>query len=272
MKFLIGTQKDIASVNMINNLQSLGFNEIDEKKENFNVYKKDDFILLESDRELIYYDGLLDVIRKDFGTDVDYVVFLSKHASESGIPTLTTHVTGNLSDEAKYGGEPESLAIPLPNKMKLILENLKNKVSENNLDYEVSYEATHHGPTEIGVPLLFVEIGSSESRWKDKMAGKVIVESLLNSLNSNKTFKPVLGVGGGHYAPRHTDEAFERDIAYGHIIPEYMNPKEKVIKDAIMKTSKSLNEMIVHSNRTPKTLMEKVLNISDELGIKVKEL
>lgn len=76
MKFLIGTQKDIASVNMINNLQSLGFNEIDEKKENFNVYKKDDFILLESDRELIYYDGLLDVIRKDFGTDVDYVVFL----------------------------------------------------------------------------------------------------------------------------------------------------------------------------------------------------
>jgi D-aminoacyl-tRNA deacylase len=33
---------------------------------------------------------------------------------------------------------------------------------------------------------------------------------------------PVLvGIGGGHYAPRFTDVAFQRNIAFGHMIPSY---------------------------------------------------
>jgi D-aminoacyl-tRNA deacylase len=36
----------------------------------------------------------------------------------------------------------------------------------------VAYEVTHHGPTELGIPSCFVEIGSMETEWRDPAAGK----------------------------------------------------------------------------------------------------
>lgn len=271
MKFIVGSKKDEASVNIMESLKKMGFS-AKENLDSIKTYQLRDQVLLESEKELIYFDNVEELIRENYDLNLECVVFVSRHASDSGIPTLTTHVTGNLEDENKFGGDPESLAVPMPAKMRILLEEMKDSVDRKDLDYDVSYEVTHHGPTELGVPSLFLEIGSTESRWKDENAGDIVSGSLIKALESDRSFKTVLGVGDGHYAPRHTDEAFSRGIAYGHIIPEYMDPKKSVIEDAIEKSSKSLNEIIVHSNRTPNNLKEKVLGIAENKGIPIKEI
>ena len=46
--------------------------------------------------------------------------------------------------------------------MRDALKALLHYKEELNLDYEVSYECTHHGPS-LNVPAMFVELGSSEN-------------------------------------------------------------------------------------------------------------
>lgn len=49
-------------------------------------------------------------------------------------------------------------------------------------DFEVVYEVTHHGPTNLRKPLTFVEIGSSETEWTYEKAHEVVGESVVKAL------------------------------------------------------------------------------------------
>ncbi|HZT35594.1 MAG TPA: D-aminoacyl-tRNA deacylase, partial [Nitrososphaera sp.] len=49
----------------------------------------------------------------DFFPAAGAFIFLSKHKSDSSIPTLTCHSTGNFSGNP-YGGKPRELAIAAP--------------------------------------------------------------------------------------------------------------------------------------------------------------
>jgi hypothetical protein len=40
--------------------------------------------------------------------------------------------------------------------------------------YETGIECTHHGPSAVGVPSLFVEVGSDEPQWKDETAARAV--------------------------------------------------------------------------------------------------
>ena len=50
----------------------------------------------------------------------------------------------------------------------------------------------------------------------------------------------ILGIGGGHYAPRFTDVALEKNVAFGHMIPKYQieagNIDDAMLEQAIEKT------------------------------------
>ena len=46
--------------------------------------------------------------------DSEAFIFLSRHSSKSGIPTLTCHFTGNFSENNQYGGFPRELGICYP--------------------------------------------------------------------------------------------------------------------------------------------------------------
>ena len=92
-------------------------------------------------------------------------VFVSKHSSLSGIPTLSVHTPGNLG-EAGLGGIARKVSISPASAMKNALLEMKKKKEEMKLDYQVSYECTHHGPS-LDVPAMFVELGSSPKQWKD---------------------------------------------------------------------------------------------------------
>ncbi len=108
----------------------------------------------------------------------DRFIFLSKHASRSGIPTLTVHSIGNWGP-SDFGGRPGTLVPTIPGLMKLALLFLK-KCSEP-ISYEAVQEATHHGPYSAK-PTLFVEIGSAEREWRDERAAAQLAKALMMAL------------------------------------------------------------------------------------------
>ena len=97
--------------------------------------------------------------------DYDGFVFLSKHAAESGVLALTCHSTGNFS-EAKFGGNDRQVAIPHPDLQKYYLQTLQKHQSDFS-EFQITIEATHHGPTALTKPTIFIEIGTTQKQWTD---------------------------------------------------------------------------------------------------------
>jgi len=161
----------------------------------------------------IYHDGV-DRELASSGHAVDVIVFASRHASAAQKKTLTVHPIGNYG-KAEYGGRDRTLVPSAPFLMRNALELLKEK---NAGDYEVCYEATHHGPY-LEIPCFFIEVGSTEKEWQDEQACRAIAETILEM--EEKPFEVAIGIGGGHYAPCFTEIALERDVAFGHIAARY---------------------------------------------------
>ena len=171
---------------------------------------------LADDHELVFYEvagRLIYQDRIDEEVDADLIVFISRHASAQPVPALTVHVTGNY-EAADLGGEPGVLAPAAPAWMHAILGNLAARAPEG---YRVSYEVTHHGPTALRTPSLFVEIGSTATEWADPAAGRAVAESILSAA-PEETIN-LIGFGGTHYAVRQTEIALSSRGAFGHIVP-----------------------------------------------------
>ncbi|MCL7412244.1 MAG: hypothetical protein M8353_01320, partial [ANME-2 cluster archaeon] len=173
------------------------------------------FRMVEIDGIHIYQDGL-DRRLEECGFGSDILIFASRHRSKDGRQILTVHHTGNTK-EAKLGGSPMELASAAPQAMRSIYMNLRT-LSKNE-DFEVSIESTHHGPSDLKTPSLFVEIGSSEKEWVDPLAGRIVANAIL-MLGSDDV--PVaIGFGGNHYAPRQAKLMEDTEITFGHIFPTY---------------------------------------------------
>jgi len=181
----------------------------------YSVFEFKNYRLVEIKDPLIYQDGL-DRILKEAGFPANLLIFASKHRSKDARAILTVHSTGNIN-EAKFGGSQKHLAASSPQAVRSLLRSLK-LLSENE-EYEVTLECTHHGPSDLDVPSVFIEIGSNEEQWLDEVAGRIVAEAILLFKESDS---PVaVGFGGTHYAPRQTALIFETDVAFGHIFPSH---------------------------------------------------
>lgn len=149
--------------------------------------------------------------------DPDLVAFVSRHSGDTG-PLLSTHYTGNFG-QAEYGGQSGKLATAAPGAGDVAMASLTAHAPSS---YEVSMECTHHGPSDVGAPSLFVELGSGPEEWADK-AGAMAVARATLSLRDVDPQPPrtVVCIGGGHYAPRATRIARETDWAVGHIVADW---------------------------------------------------
>lgn len=156
--------------------------------------------------------------------DVELVVFLSRHSSQSGKPTLSVHTPGNFGN-AELGGLSRTLSVSPAAAMRDALKALMRFKTEAKLDYEVSYECTHHGPS-LKVPAMFVELGSSLQQWSDSRAAEVVAKAAMEAIaNFHVTEQTaVIGIGGPHYNQRFTKMALEDDALFGHMIPKYALP------------------------------------------------
>ena len=149
------------------------------------------------------------------------IVFISRHASQSGKPTLSVHAPGNFGD-AELGGLPRKVSVSPAYPMQNALKALMFYKEKLNLNYEVSFECTHHGPS-LDVPAMFVELGSSMAQWSDLKAAEAVAHSAIYSVTNleTKTSPVVLGVGGTHYNQRFTVMDLVGEFAFGHMIPKY---------------------------------------------------
>ncbi len=168
-------------------------------------------------------------------------IFLSRHRSKTGEPTLTVHPIGNFSD-AQFGGRQKTIVPAAPKMMTHLLRLIKKNLQPTDLEYKVCYEVTHHGPF-LKIPTLFTEVGSTETQWRQKEPASIIATSLLELLGSYhdeenfpKDIPVVLGIGGGHYAPRFTEIAFQKKVAFGHMIPTYKIDESAIDDDILEKT------------------------------------
>ena len=205
--------------------------------------------------------------------DVDFIIFLSKHESKKSIKTLSVHCTGNWLKDSNYGGLGEEISISYP---KLQTELLKEIYRNNKFnDFLVSFEVTHHGPT-LDYPLVFYEIGSSLSEWRNEKVGEFMVDILINVLEKGiyerKYEKIWFGIGGPHYAPYFTKKVLEDEedkIAIGHIMPSYVITEElnirKMVEKGIKKNRNNVNEVIILKKSIKGELRKEVINIVNSM-------
>lgn len=199
--------------------------------------------LLKHDNSIVSEDHLDKRWEEATGEAVQDVIFLSRHTAVSNRPALTVHPIGIphlRNDEVPpAGGKPGWAAPPNP-RMGPWLRLLKDIAKSHNLtpEFEVTLEATHHGP-EINSPTMFVEIGSTEDYWKREDAAQAVALLLWKGLglgggaaigdwSRNDGHKILIGIGGGHYAPRHMDIALKDGVWVGHLLSGYSLPMEDV--------------------------------------------
>jgi D-aminoacyl-tRNA deacylase len=107
--------------------------------------------------------------------EASLIVFISRHSSASGKPTLSVHTPGNIGT-AEFGGLPKQVSVSPAAAMQDALKALWYFKEGMNLNYEVSYECTHHGPS-LNTPTMFVELGSSEKQWRDSKAAEAVAHA-----------------------------------------------------------------------------------------------
>jgi D-aminoacyl-tRNA deacylase len=169
--------------------------------------------------ELRTFDGLhlhLDGAAAAFD-EPDLLVFASRHSGETG-PLLTAHATGNFGP-AEYGGGEGSLARAAPNALRAVRRSFDEHAPDG---YDVGIECTHHGPSTVGCPSLFVELGSGEDEWADPAGAEAVARSILALRGVAPTdYRTVVGFGGGHYAPRFDRVLAETDWRVGHVAADW---------------------------------------------------
>lgn len=201
--------------------------------------------------------------------NIDDIIVLSKHVSSSEVPAMTVHPIGVLTgqemgEDGRSGGVYGTLVPPNPRMASFLRAIvLKGAVEPNLSKFDLTLEATHHGPV-MSLPTMYVEIGSSEKEWTDShlasIWAEIIIENLSSkALDSNKRW--MLCIGGGHYAPRHRDILIRSKELVGHILPSYSLPDvneeatlhnfEKVLRASIlsMRTARPKAQVIAHIDR-----------------------
>lgn len=186
------------------------------------VYRRDGVELREFEELHLHLDG----VDRAF-SDIDLLVVASRHAGETG-PLLTAHPTGNFGP-AEFGGHDRSLAQAAPNAQSTALSVLADHAPDG---YAVGLEGTHHGPTELTTPSLFVELGSDERQWNDPDGARAVAQAILalrgGDPNAEKT---LVGFGGGHYVPRFERVVRDTEWSVGHVgvdwALEAMGPPEE---------------------------------------------
>lgn len=274
MRVLVCNLADPASVNIRDRLLEGGTWE--QAKRTFRggpVWSRSETALVEVAGPTVTDEGL-DADLKATGWPVMDVWFLSKHAAKSGHPSLTVHPIGNHA-QADFGGRPAHLPPASPRDMGALLRRLRHHAAEAGLPHSVTYESTHHGPV-MSVPSLFVEIGSDEQWYRDAASARVLARAIEDVLSGEgRCDGPVLvGVGGGHYVPRHTDLAAAGKADFGHFLPGHYADEQadaSRLRRAIDATP-GCRGVYVHKKGLKGGQKQAVQRWCDELGVKVWSL
>ena len=210
----------------------------------------------------------------------DFLIFASRHTSKAARPGFLVHTTGNWGKNADFGGDPQDLSLTsaLLHKagfMSLIEKEFSTTLSEFSVDIEV----THHGPTVLKIPLIFMELGSSKTEWVISEAGEsvatAIISTIFNYLNYriSKNQEIALGFGGTHYAPNFRRLIENNDIAMSFICPKYYIKELDVdlIYKMVENTIEPVDYFIIDWKGTNSEEKKHLLPLLEEFEIPIKK-
>ncbi|MEM2634380.1 MAG: D-aminoacyl-tRNA deacylase [Nitrososphaerales archaeon] len=265
MYIIVASKQDPAGFNIANKLVSdYGFVKSEEAFEGNPIYIKENLRLIYVSKEIVNVNHL------DNYFSPDCYIFVSKHKSERGLPSLTSHFPGNFSNTCEYGGKCRELSFTYPSLQKGYMEKLW-LMKELVPNYQIVIEATHHGPTNLMKPVLFVEIGSSPIEWNDKVAVNVVSKALMRALlRPIRVSKIGIGFGGVHYSEKFTRFILNSDFALGAIAPKYI--LNHVNRDIIYQMIHKCVEDVKYAVLDWKGLgseKERILNLVEEFGLRV---
>ncbi|KAJ7953953.1 D-aminoacyl-tRNA deacylase [Quillaja saponaria] len=226
---VVATTTDPASINPANALLAMpGWLPGPSFQEDMKSFANEGVRVLLHGKSIVVEDDLDKRWEEVIGEVVEEVIFLSKHTAVSNKPALTIHPIGvphlREGDVPPQGGKAGWAALPDP-RIGPWLRLLKKIAQSHNLvpEFEITLEATHHGPV-TNKPTMFIEIGSTKDYWKRQDAAQVIALLVWEGLGlgggvdvgnwsrENDKKKVLLGVGGGHYAPRHMDIVLAQSV------------------------------------------------------------
>jgi len=236
---VVASKQDLASMTMANYLIN---NRSFSGNTNTNFIQSEDYQNIKlhiSDKSLLYLEDL----DENYPDSIAFI-FLSQHRSQKGIPTVTCHCTGNYGVN-QFGGNPRELAIAYPYLQK---EYLKTIVALWALipGYDIVIESSHHGPTSLKKPVLFVEIGSTEHQWTDRNTASVVCESLLKVINTDlrSSKKVAIGLGGKHYPMKFNKLLLESEYGFAAIAAKHN--LELIDKDMLNQMISKSIEKVTH--------------------------
>lgn len=220
--------------------------------------------ILEVEVSLLNSDSIVEKIEERF------IVFASRHKSESGKASFTIHVPGNWGI-AEMGGKDREISFSDPLRMKAIAF-LLNK--EGKLD--VSLEVDHHGPLCMK-PCVFVEIGSSEKEWNNLVYAETAANAIIfheDAMNELDVKEIGIGVGGGHYCPAFNKYEFDGNVAFAHIIPNYAVDKLEysTFVQALERTTEEIDSVYIDWKGLKQEQRKKIIDFSNEYGIEYKRI
>lgn len=261
----VSSLKDKASMNLANELiENKGFRSTGINLLGRPVFQSNSFLLCMLDCEIIKPPNL-----DEFFNPYAYI-FLSKHSAKSRIPSLTVHSLGNFSSSVDLGGNPREVARVDPDIIKNYMLSLSKRKSIIR-NYQITIEATHHGPTSLLKPALFIEIGSSEENWNDRYIAKIVIDALFESLRDWKNWEKVaIGLGGTHYPEKFNELLINSDISLAYVVPKYsLKYIDGFILDQMMRKSTKFIRYAMLDWKGLSTHKDRIIKLVEDFGLEV---
>jgi D-aminoacyl-tRNA deacylase len=274
MILLVASNKDVASLNIARQvLNHYPFKVTGTSFQKNPVYdaqvNKKGITLIILNEESVNAQSLTDSFTKP-----ELIVFISRHSSTSGKPTLSVHTPGNIST-AELGGLPRKVSVSPATAMRDALKALSYFKEGMQLKYEVSYECTHHGPS-LSAPTMFVELGSAPEQWRDTKAAEAVAHAAISAISKFGASKnnAVLGVGGTHYNQRFTRMALGDEAVFGHMISKYAVPNvnAEMLSQCVDKTLEKVECAVLDWKGIKSEDKPQLLQALDEVGLPFKKV
>jgi len=252
-----------------------GFSGKSEESLNFNA----DQIYLGLTKESLIFLNDLNLGKSALNPDL--IIFASRHRSEAQRPAFLAHLTGNWSSKAEFGGNPRELSLASALLFKAgflsLLEN--SKICTVLANFSTDIEVTHHGPTTLEKPLIFMELGSTKEEWSIDEAGEVVANSIINAIYKYLDFKEKkdqyigLGFGGTHYAPNFQRLVINSNVAMSFICPKYyiQELNRDLIAQMIENNLESVDYFIIDWKGTNSEDKKHLLPLLEEFDIPIKK-
>ncbi len=265
MRHLITSLKDIASLTIRDTLiEEYNFEDTGQTFEGSPIYSNGKTELITTENDLIFTGHL----EEHFESEV--FIYCSRHRSQSGRPALLVHSTGNFGADNSYGGNPRQLSVSVGSLVGVALQELHRQREERDLkDYDVTMEVTHHGPTSMNTPLLFVELGSDESHWKDREGAACVAAAVMKCLSAPIKKEALIGFGGNHYASKFNRVVLEESGLIGHIAPKHAldSIAMDTVSQMINRARERVRLALIDWKGTNADQKARLFPILDELGI-----